>query len=117
MTRVARIAKSIARPRFIERVFGEAERAMLAQRGWRAESAAANFAAKEAFGKALGSGLWQDFSPEEAQVLRDGQGAPYFLFTGRAAELMRTRGLTAHVSLTHEGEYASAFVILERSAE
>ena len=116
ITRVARIAKSIARPRFIERVYGEAEREMLSLRNWRAESAAANFAAKEAFSKALGTGLWREFSPDEAQALRDDQGAPFFSFTGRAAALVSARGLTAHLSLTHEGDYAAAFVVLESTA-
>jgi len=117
LTCVARMERSLARPRFAERVFGETERAMLARRGWRGQSAAANFAAKEAFGKALGTGLWQEFSPCEAEALRDERGAPYFVFTGRAAALMAARGLTAHLSLTHDGAYAIAIVVLERTAD
>ena len=74
---------------------------------------AANFAAKEAFGKALGTGLLREFSLEEAQALRDAGGRPYFAFSGRAAALMERRGLRAHLSLTHEGGFAAAFVVLE----
>ena len=50
----------------------------------------------------------------EAEALRDENGAPYFSFSGRAAALMQARGLTAHLSLTHEGGTAAAFVVLER---
>lgn len=73
-----------------------------------------NFAAKEAFGKALGTGLLREFALCEAEALRDENGAPYFSFSGRAAALMQARGLTAHLSLTHEGGTAAAFVVLER---
>lgn len=114
LTSVTRIARSIGRPGFLEKVYGPAERAMLEQRGLRAETAAANFAAKEALGKALGTGLLREFSLSEAEALRDENGAPYFVFSGRAAQLMRARGLTAHLSLTHEGDAAAAFVVLER---
>lgn len=85
---------------------------------WRAGACAAdgggNFAAKEAFGKALGTGLLREFALCEAEALRDENGAPYFSFSGRAAALMQARGLTAHLSLTHEGGTAAAFVVLER---
>lgn len=117
LARIERVKKSLARPGFLERVYGPGERELLeglpAPR--RAERAAANFAAKEAFGKALGTGLLHEFSLCEAEALRDGHGAPYFFFSGRAAALMQARGLTAHLSLTHEGEYAAAFVVLERA--
>lgn len=114
LVRIGRIEKSLARPGFFERVYGASERALLAQSPRRAERAAANFAAKEALGKALGTGLFAEFSPAEAEALRDERGAPYLAFSGRAAALMRARGLTAHLSLTHEGGFAAAFVVLER---
>lgn len=114
LVRIGRIEKSLARPGFFERVYGARERALLAQSPRRAERAAANFAAKEALGKALGTGLFAEFSPAEAEALRDERGAPYLAFSGRAAALMRARGLTAHLSLTHEGGFAAAFVVLER---
>ena len=54
-TSVSRLAASIQRPHFVQRVFGQAEQALLQSRGGRAaETAAANFAAKEAFLKAVG---------------------------------------------------------------
>ena len=116
---IARVEKSMARPSFVRRVFGEAERAQLAGRGAHAAaSAAANFAAKEAFGKALGTGIFTAaFSLPEVQVLRGESGAPYFAFSGRAAGLLRRRRITAHLSLTHEGGLATAFVILEQENE
>lgn len=114
LTREDRIARSLQSGRFVRRVYGPAERALLESRGMRASTAAANFAAKEALGKALGTGLLREFSLCEAEALRDENGAPYFAFSGRAAALLAARGLTAHLSLTHEGGFAAAFVILEK---
>ena len=71
----------------------------------------ANFAAKEAFSKALGTGI-RNFSLDEVEILRDGLGKPYFNFYGKAAEIMM--GFSAQVSLSHEGDTAIAMVLLER---
>ena len=62
MVSEARVARSIKRPGFLEKVYGPAERALLEGRGMRPQTAAANFAAKEAFGKALGTGLLREFA-------------------------------------------------------
>ena len=80
----ARLEKSIARAHFVQRVFGPEERALLQGRSpaHRAETAAANFAAKAALAKALGTGL-SGFVWVQAQALRAPNGAPYFAFSGR----------------------------------
>lgn len=113
----ARLEKSIARAHFVQRVFGPEERALLQGRSpaRRAETAAANFAAKEALAKALGTGL-SGFVWVQAQALRAPNGAPYFAFSGRLAGTMRQKGLAAHLSITHEGGFATAFVVLEQAA-
>ena len=112
-----RIDRSLQRPGFAARVFSEAERALLdsLQGKRRAETAAANFAAKEAFLKAVGTGLG-GFALADLAVLRKNSGAPYFAFSGQAAQWMRDNRLTAHVSLTHENGLAAAFVVLEGDA-
>lgn len=106
----ARLEKSIASAHFVQRVFGPEERALLQSRGplHRAQTAAANFAAKEALAKALGTGL-SGFVWVQAQALRAQSGAPYFAFSGQLAGVMRQKGLTAHLSLTHEGGFAHGF--------
>ncbi len=79
------------------------------------ESLAANFAAKEAFLKATGMGL-AGFELRDIAALRNGRGAPYYAFTGSAAEYMAQGGYTAHLSLSHEKGaqgIAMAYCILE----
>ena len=117
----ARIEKSLGKPAFCDYVFAPAEQALLGSLGGkrRAETAAANFAAKEAFLKAAGTGLGGFALPElallraELALLRAANGAPYFELSGRAAAWAKQRGLTVHVSLTHENGLASAVVVLE----
>ena len=111
---VERIEKSIARESFYLRVYSEAERTALdaLSPARKAQSAAGAWAAKEAFGKALGTGL-SGFALTEAQVLHNADGAPYFFFDGSTLDAMQTKGLTAHLSITHEGGFATAFVVLE----
>ena len=96
-------------------MFAPEEQALLAALGdkHRAETAAANFAAKEAFLKAAGTGLG-GFAMPELAVLRRESGAPYFALTGAAAAWAAEQGVTVHLSLTHERGLANAIVILEK---
>lgn len=112
-----RLEKSLAKQSFLDHVFAPSEQALLASLGEkrRAETAAANFAAKEAFLKAAGTGLG-GFAMPELAVLRRESGAPYFALTGAAAAWAAEQNLTVHVSLSHERGLASAVVILETGA-
>ena len=104
-----RMAAKLQKPAFVQRVFSPAEQALLNERGGthRAETAAANFAAKEAILKAAGTGLG-GFALTDLTVLRKESGAPYFALTGPAAEWIAANALTPHLSLTHENGLACA---------
>jgi holo-[acyl-carrier protein] synthase len=101
---VARLEEALERtPTLRERLFTPVEVELPV------ESLAARFAAKEALAKALGApgGLsWQD-----AEVVTSAEGAPVFLLSGAVAEL--AAGQRVHLSLSHDGGFALAFVILE----
>lgn len=73
---------------------------------------ASRFAAKEAVLKALGTGWGEGIAWREVEVV-GGQGRPPEIrLRGRAEEVARQRGIRrALLSLSHEGEYALAFVI------
>lgn len=110
---IDRIRKSIQNPRFVSRVFSPKERELL-QTPKAAQTAAANFCAKEAFAKALGTGV-RGFALCEVSVLRDALGAPYLQLSGKAKEIADARGLTFSVSLSHTENYATAVVIAYRN--
>ena len=76
-------------------------------------SAAADFAAKEAFLKAAGTGLREPFSLCEIEAVRLPGGAPAYHFSGRSAQWVEARRLRAHLSLSHEDGMAMAYCILE----
>jgi holo-[acyl-carrier protein] synthase len=76
-------------------------------------SLAARFAAKEAFGKALGTGL-HGLSLKEIAVMNDELGKPHFHLHGRAlTALEKLGGKGVYVSLSHERDNALAMVVIE----
>lgn len=110
---IDRIAKSLERESFLARVYGQREIALFASDNRiKVNSLAANFAAKEAFSKALGTGV-RGFELTEVEVLRDELGKPYFAFSGKAKEIVESKNLSFMVSLSHEKDKAVAFVTAE----
>jgi holo-[acyl-carrier protein] synthase len=80
-------------------------------------SLAARFAAKEALGKALGTGL-AHFELKDVKVVNAPNGKPEMELFGSALNALNKSGANhIHVSLTHEGEYAVAMIVLERLQE
>lgn len=115
MTTVSRIEKSCEKESFRNFVFSQKELELFYHREKpKFASLAANFAAKEAFSKALGTGV-RGFNLSEVEVLRNDMGAPFFNFYGKAAEIMLAGGYNASVSLSHEQDLAIAIVLLEKS--
>ena len=98
----------------LERIFSDEERCYSLKKRDPVPHLAARFAAKEAFLKALGTGLRDGLSWQQVCVVLDPLGCPSLEISGRAAELMTIRGATkAHLNYSHDGEYAVATVILE----
>lgn len=97
---------------FVARVFTAAERAYCERKKDPAPHFAARFAAKEAYGKALGLGLGASGDLLEVEVVHDERGAPAFRLHGRARELLENRAGQAVLSLSHDGAFAIASVIV-----
>lgn len=95
--------------RLLDRIFTPDEQALCAGK---VASLAARFAAKEAAAKALGCGIGP-VSWLEIEILRDEQGTPVLHLHGAARQQAQIRG-TPHtaISLSHDGDYALAQVIL-----
>lgn len=112
MIEIARIERAIKREGFAHRVFGPSELELFSEQNWHAQTAAANFCAKEAFSKALGTGL-RGIKLREIEVLRKSNGQPYFKLSGSARRVVQDLNLKLHLSITHERAYACAVVIAE----
>ena len=109
---IARVKKSLESERFYAFTFSEAERAAF---GKKESKLAGCFAVKEAFGKALGTGV-RGFSLDEVSVLRDELGKPYLVFAGAAAAIVQEKNLRVLCALTNTKELAFANVVLEVQA-
>jgi holo-[acyl-carrier protein] synthase len=93
--------------RLLQRLFTGRELAHAPEGG---RSLAARFAAKEAFLKAIGTGLSKGVGWHDVEVLREPGAAPRLEIRGRAAEILGDR--SAGVSLSHTDEVAVAFVVV-----
>lgn len=115
LCRIDRIEKAIEKEHFYTRVFSEEERAYLQTKGkQKGASAAAMFAAKEAVAKALGTGFAKGVGASLIEVTHDESGAPGVLLHGGAMErLAAIGGRRILLSLSHEGDMAMAFAVIE----
>ncbi|MCB0064074.1 MAG: holo-ACP synthase [Caldilineaceae bacterium] len=98
-------------PRFLDRVYTAGEQRDCHNR---LESLAARFAAKEAVGKALGTGIWRHgVTWTDIEVRRDpSSGAPKLHLHNAAADHSRTLALNHwSISLSHDRGRAIAFVV------
>ena len=99
-------------PKFIERIFTEAEIRYFESISFKAESIAGSFAAKEAISKAMGSGF-KGFNFKDIEILRDENGRPYVMGYNNFNEL--TQELKVEeimISISHCKEYAVANAVV-----
>ncbi len=109
---ISRIEKSIKSEHFVNRVFSQSEIAELTARKFSPKTAAACFAAKEAFSKAVGCGILTRFSLKDVQLLHRQNGKPYIKLTAKARRFCGRDRVS--VSVTHEGDMAIVVVVLAR---
>jgi len=105
---IPRFERLLAMPRFLARVYTENERRyILEKEALSAQRAAGMFCAKEAFSKAVGTGL-SGFCLHEVEIVRDGAGKPLLMLHGRAA--LRFGDASYSLSISHSRETAVAVV-------
>jgi holo-[acyl-carrier protein] synthase len=111
---IPRFSKSMQKEAFVQKVFHANEIHACEKKVDRMSSYAARFAAKEAFSKALGTGLYsQGVTPIDIWIENNSDGKPFFCFSEKLIEILKEKNLHGFdVSLSHHGEYAIAHVIL-----
>jgi holo-[acyl-carrier protein] synthase len=98
----------------MERLFTQDERSLCGKRKDEASCLAARFAAKEAFLKALGTGLRDGLSWQDIEVSNNALGKPELTLSGKAAEQIQANGVSrVHLTLSHDSGSAVAMVVLE----
>jgi holo-[acyl-carrier protein] synthase len=114
--KVERIAASLQRfgERMEKRLFTPGELAYCRGHADPMPHLAARFAAKEAASKALGTGMAGGVGWTQIEVLQPGGRVPTLSFAGVALERFRSLGAEhSHLSLSHDGGIAVAYVVLE----
>ena len=118
---VRRIRASLERhgDRFAEKILSAAELAT-----WRSRSArwpergirylATRFSAKEAFSKAVGLGMRMPMSWRLCEIAKLPSGQPVIVLHGGLKAWFEAQGLSAHVTVTDETDYAASFVVVEK---
>jgi holo-[acyl-carrier protein] synthase len=113
---IARIENALARfgERFARRILSESEFNRFKNHRLPAAYLAKRFAAKEAFAKALGTGIHAPANWQGVWVKNLPSGQPVLQFSDSLTQFLSRRGVSkAHVSLSDERGVAFATVILE----
>jgi holo-[acyl-carrier protein] synthase len=117
---VRRISEALGRrgDRFAEKVLGDRELVV-----WRARTSrsplrglrylATRFAAKEAFSKAIGLGIHMPMTWRRCEILNADSGQPQIVLHDELSAWFSSKGWKAHVTVTDEGDFAQAFVVVE----
>jgi holo-[acyl-carrier protein] synthase len=100
--------------RFVKRVLTPSERIRFDKTKAKASHLAKRWAAKEAFSKAIGTGIHPPFTWQSITVGRDAKGKPLVIPDEKMKKHLASLGVThAHISLTDDAGVALAFVVLE----
>lgn len=119
MVEISRVEQGLAThgENFARRILAEGEWVGFRASVVPAAFLAKRFAAKEAFGKALGTGVRAPATLRAMWVEHDELGRPGFGFDAALAQWLEARGVIRHhLSLSDEREAAIAFVVLEGKA-
>ncbi|MFG6441675.1 holo-ACP synthase [Roseateles sp. LKC17W] len=118
---IRRIRDTLARrgERFADKVLGPHEMAVFRERHASVPARgvaylATRFAAKEAFSKAIGMGMRMPMTWRAMEVVKASSGKPEVALHGELAAWFDAQGLSAHVTVSDEQDYAVAFVVVER---
>jgi holo-[acyl-carrier protein] synthase len=117
LVQVERIEKVIERwgDRFINRVFTKEERKFCLKRTSPASAFSLRFAAKEAFSKAIGTGMRKGVFWRDIEVFHFPGGRPGLKVHGHSEEICKREKICGlHLSLSDEGVYGIAMVVLEK---
>jgi holo-[acyl-carrier protein] synthase len=117
LVHLPRFEKSLLMSGFVAKIFHPIEIEYCEKKKDKVSSYAARFAAKEAFSKALGTGLYaQGVAPTDVWIENLPSGKPELRFSEKLQGLLKERDWQGgDVSLSHHGEYALAHVILYHS--
>lgn len=119
---IRRIQASLERhgERFAEKILSDVELATWRMRSQRwpergVRYLATRFSAKEAFSKAIGLGMRMPMTWRSCEIGKLPSGQPTIVLHGELKTWFDAKGLSAHVTVTDETDYAASFCVVEYS--
>ena len=114
--RVKRLKKSLKKKLFLSRIFNEEEITKCKRTKQNSNCFAKRFAAKEAFSKALGTGISKGINFNEIIVLNEKSGKPYIKLINKTKKIverkLKKKIYKISLSIADEKDYAVAFVTI-----
>ena len=118
---IRRIRTSVNRhgERFAQKILSDHEMTVWKQRSARwpdrgLRYLATRFSAKESFSKAIGLGMRMPMTWRHCEVLNVESGKPVITLHGELKTWFEAQGLTAHITVTDETDYAASFCVVEK---
>ena len=113
---VERVKKLVSqKDKYLQRIFSEKEIEYCEKFKTREQEYSGRFCAKEAFSKALGTGLNKDIKFNEIEIINNETGKPEIrLYGGTKEYFYREELKKIFVSISHLKEYATAVVLIEK---
>ena len=113
---VNRLKKSFKKKQFLSRIYNEKEIAKCRRTKKNLSCFAKRFAAKEAFSKALGTGISKGINFNEIIVLNEKSGKPYINLINKTKKIverkLKKKKYKVSLSISDEKDYAVAFVVI-----
>tara|TARA_B100001248_G_scaffold253090_1_gene229954 strand:+ start:117 stop:500 length:384 start_codon:yes stop_codon:yes gene_type:complete len=113
---IKRIKSSLKKKNFIKRIYNKREILKCKKSIKQHNCFAKRFAAKEAFSKAIGTGISKGINFNEIIVLNNRSGKPYIDLRGetkkKIKKILKKKKLKISLSLSDERDYAVAFVTI-----
>ena len=114
----SRIAKSIKKDLFIDRIFSKSEILIAKNIKNKKSYYSKRFAAKEAFVKSIGTGFRNDLNFKNISIVNDKHGKPSFIINDKIKKIIKEQfkvsSFNFFLSISDEKKYSIAYVILQK---
>ena len=114
----SRIAKSIKKDLFIDRIFSKSEILIAKNIQDKKNYYSKRFAAKEAFVKSIGTGFRNDLNFKNISIVNDKHGKPSFIINEKIKKIIKKQfkitSFNFFLSISDEKKYSVAYVILQK---
>ena len=112
-----RIKKSIKNDKFKKRIYSSKELKLSTFSVNKTSFFSKRFAAKEAFAKAMGTGIRNNLNFKDIEIINDNLGKPYYVKNKNITKMIKknfnVKNFNCFLSISDEKDYSTAFTIIQ----